>query len=355
MCSFLCVFIYLPFSIIIFRINSEWIDFNQAFVMWIFVSVGMIIIISSLYIKRGVINIGNKIKPVYLIYITAILSMYFISVTLSNFTLVGIEQLTELNDVRSNSKISGISAYVYLWLISVLLPYTIGILVHNKKSMYGILFSFIYVYFSFSMGAKILLVAPITFIAIYIWIYRYKMHTRYLFSGVILFIISLYFLGVFFPEQIYFAKALFLFRTISIPNLGFAIYFDYFNDNTFTYFTHIGVVADIFSIKNDIPLPVRLHLWYGLGNFNANFIVNDGYASLGFIGIIIISIIYSGIGYVLDVCSKGKSRIVVFFSLVYIIMFQANISLFTLLLSHGLVFLPLLYIFVSDDLNEKVL
>ncbi|HHQ4783460.1 TPA: hypothetical protein ACSPZU_002994 [Aeromonas veronii] len=349
MCSFLVLFIYIPFSIIIFRTNEQWVNFEEGFILWCFVFVGVFLVTLSLHVRRINVAFPRKIKSTYVIYLTAIITVYYIVLTASNFTLVGIDKLTELNDVRSSSKVTGFSAYVYLWLISILLPYSIGVLFFNKKILFGMLFAFVYVYFSFSMGAKILLVAPITFFGLFIWFKKFNSDLRCLFWGVSCFIVFLYVFGIFSPETSYFMKALFFFRTISIPSLAFSIYYDYFNTNHLTYFTHIGIVADIFATKSQIALPVALHNWYGLGNFNANFLVNDGYASLGHVGIIIMAMVYALLIYILDICSCKKDSTVCLFSLVYIIMFQANISLFTLMVSHGLFMLPLLYLFVNDD------
>ena len=87
--------------------------------------------------------------------------------------------------------------------------------------------------------------------------------------------------------------------------------------------------------------------------FNANFIANDGYASLGLVGIIIMGIVYSALIYFIDIFSSKVNLLVVGLSLTYIMMFQGNVSLFTLLLSHGLVWLFVVYFLFSKAISKN--
>jgi hypothetical protein len=169
----------------------------------------------------------------------------------------------------------------------------------------------------------------------------------------------LYFIGLFSSEFAFLGNALFTFRTLSISSLSFALYFDYFKTVDFTYFQHLAFVHNFTNIllsleRSFIPLPVNLASSYNLGNINANFIVNDGYSSLGFPGMILVSFFYSILMYVFDSLSRNVNKYFLFFSLTYFGMYLGNVSLFTLLLSHGLIIAMLYFLFFSRYLREKV-
>ncbi|HDY7659515.1 hypothetical protein J0J21_06260 [Vibrio vulnificus] len=349
---FLNVCVLIPSTYILWNVNQAWLSENDAFVFLMTMYVCFLIINASLWVERKKITLSKRLDEKYLLTIAVVLLGYFVLKTSSTFSFVSILELQKLNEIRAETSIGGIWAYLYLWLISILLPYLIAVMYMNGYSKKAFFVSLVYVYFAFSMGAKILLVAPLVFLFLKTISKQMSTSKSQIVIGFSFAVIMVYVVGFFNASIGYAFKSLFIFRTLSIPNLAFPIYFDYFSKFDFTYFTHVGPLKSFATDIMEIPLAVRLHNEYGLGNFNANFLANDGYASLGLIGMVIMSIIYSSYLYLLDcfVVGEHKNRIMII-SLAYIIMFQSNVSFFTLLLSHGLLLLPLITLFFERKKN----
>jgi hypothetical protein len=279
--------------------------------------------------------------------------------SLTNLKFVGISQLALLNETRQSQPFSGLFIYFYLWIITFFIGLFISeysrLSIRVKFTLVGL----VYFLFAFSMGAKILLVAPFVFLFVLLWLNYFNRKTYLFFLPFVLLFIVINLVSSFFPEIGFAINALFTFRTLSISSLSFVVYFDYFNTHEFTYFQHVGVVNNITSLFSDnlkdfVPLPVVLAEEYGLGNFNASFFVNDGYASLGYAGILLVTMLFSIIMYILDSVAKPIKLSTICLSLTYFGMYLGNISLFTLLVSHGLILLLFYFYIFSGHLNAEI-
>ena len=346
---FLYVFIYIPSCVVLFSIREDWLPYNDAFEMWGWVSCCFIVILS--FTKLPIFQIKSlKINKFYFVttnlIIVFVLCLLFFK-TKGNFSIVSHDNLSELNDVRNSAGLSGVFSYIYLWIITFSIGLLFSIYDNVDLKIRFILLSFIYCFFAFSMGAKILLVAPLVFLGVYFWLFRYKAKFLYIFWGLIIVLILFQLITLIFPKLGFTLSALLLFRTLSISSLSFAVYFDYFQVHDYTNFQHIGIVAQLFNTNFGSPLPVKLAEYYGLGNFNANFIVNDGYAGMGYRGMLIMSFVYSSFIYLLDCVTKRIKFSIVVFGLTYFGMYLGNVSLFTLLLSHGLLILFFYFLIFS--------
>ena len=321
------------------------------------------IFIISLFSKLPLARLKLIVVPrTFFILINVVFFLLFIVIfieSLSNFKVFGLSQLSSLNETRQTHSISGIYIYFYLWIITFFLGLFLGEFkrVNQKVRLLGL--SIIYFVFAFSMGAKILLVAPFVFCFVVIWAKFFSRRTFVFFAAFVSFFLLINLVSILSPDVGFAISALFTFRTLSISSLSFVIYFDYFSTHNFTDFSHVGFVNSIsnlfslFTIEHS-PLPVVLGKEYGLGNFNASFFVNDGYASFGYAGMFIVTIIYSLILYLIDCVTRTVDRAVVLLSLTYYGMYLGNISLFTLLISHGLIFVIFYYYLFSRYLTSEI-
>ena len=343
---FLYLFIYLPSSVVLFSVNPDWLPQKDAFDMFFVLSSCILIIslssrlprlnVKRLTVKKKYFKIAN--------YLFFILFCFILLKSLTNLRFSGITELVQLNETRQNQPISGVFVYIYLWIITFFIGLFLSEYSKFSVRVKLILVASVYFLFAFSMGAKILLVGPFIFIFILFWLNYLNNRTYLFFASFAAFFIVINVVSFFLPDVGFALNALFTFRTLSISSLSFAIYFDYFNINDFTYFQHVGVVntlTDLLTNNGDkfIPLPVILAGVYGLGNFNASFFVNDGYASLGYPGMVLVTILFSIVLYFLDCISRPLKLSTICLALTYFGMYLGNISLFTLLVSHGLLIL----------------
>lgn len=140
-------------------------------------------------------------------------------------------------------------------------------------------------------------------------------------------------------------------RTQCVAGWIGSIYFNFFNgiNHPFTYYTHINVVN---LLTNAYPYskPLGYAVSQGDMNANANFLMTDGYAALGLMGIPTVTIILILVKSALNSISLKYSAHFVIIAFLSAISAMMNVSIFTAILSCGLLILYIL--FAKIDIKE---
>jgi len=143
--------------------------------------------------------------------------------------------------------------------------------------------------------------------------------------------------------------SLFFMRTISMPGQLASIYVDFFTNHPYTYYSHLGFVNKLTGMYPYGNEPLGRAVVDGAYNANANFWVTDGIAAIGPIGVIIINILFF---FLLLFINKmfdkkfSKFILLVFTPAIFALL---NVSLFTTLLSCGMILLILILSVVDFD------
>lgn len=149
---------------------------------------------------------------------------------------------------------------------------------------------------------------------------------------------------------------IFTIRFVGISSLNSILYFDFFNNNPFTYYSHIGLFRGFLNYPyGELELGQVIGMEYFdsvLANYNATFLITDGYAALGNMGIIIICIIVSISFFLFDLLLSKKDYFLCVMSLSYSGINLMNVSFFTSLLSGGL-FLTLILLMLYSDKKSR--
>lgn len=149
-----------------------------------------------------------------------------------------------------------------------------------------------------------------------------------------------------------------LMRTLSTGGLLTAQYFDFFQHNPLTYFSHIKGVNWIHAYPYQYPLGEEIGLAYAGStdlDASAHFWATDGIGGLGLPGILWMSIFCALVFWVLDSASQRHDPRFAALVTAYAAYNIANISLFTSLLSGGLVLLVvLLYLMPPQRAPDSV-
>lgn len=136
-----------------------------------------------------------------------------------------------------------------------------------------------------------------------------------------------------------------LMRTLSTGGLLTAQYFDFFQHNPLTHFSHVKGVNWILTYPYQYPLGEEIGLAYaGTTDLDASahFWATDGLGGLGLPGILLMSIVCALVFWVLDSASQRHDPRLAALVCAYAAYNIANISLFTSLLSGGLALLMVL-------------
>lgn len=155
-------------------------------------------------------------------------------------------------------------------------------------------------------------------------------------------------------------------RTFLTPGAFIVFYKNYFEENGYTYFSHIrGINLFVeapmkYTAGKDWPAIGKLvgenYLKMESLNANANFIASDAIASYGNIGIILIFILYTAFIITLDRITKGISLKWVIPILLPLALGLVNGSLFTMMTSFGgFLYLIIFYYFFNSPNIQNVI
>jgi hypothetical protein len=143
-------------------------------------------------------------------------------------------------------------------------------------------------------------------------------------------------------------SSLLLWRTIGNAGQLNIAYYEFFNTNPYTFYTHIGPIN---FFANSYPYGDR-ELGQIIGqdfflsedlNANANFWASDGFASMGLFGVVIISILMLGILVWVNTISKFKNQLFILLLLIPLLGSLTNTSLFSTMWSGGGFFMFLVF------------
>lgn len=295
-------------------------------------------------LKITKLNLKPPKKEILLVFTLFIIAVLFIEFR-DTYSFVSFEDVYSQREKGSNSSVIG--GYFTLWLTYFIGPVlvAIGLVNKNKKIL---IFGTLSVIFVYGINAsKIALFIPF----LIIFLYYIKKRGKDVFKALTAVFSSLCLIAYWLPAQYFMISAVILMRTFGISGLLTYQYNEFFKVNPYTYYSHINIVNFItnnYPYDQDLGFVVSSYFFESDNNANANFLATDGIASLGMLGVIIISII---IGlymlYTKSLVDSKNSLLVglVFISFSFIIL---NVGLFTSLLSGGFLFLNIyLYLYKS--------
>lgn len=313
--------------------------------------------------SREIITKTNKI-PLQVWLLIGVSLSFFVYLSYGSGAL-RIVSLSDVYDVREDnmSIVSGnpFLGYAVLWLTYFFIPLfaAIGLFQHKKLLVVASIFFAVLVYSS--SGSKAAISSPVFVIGFFLMLKHIGF--KYLFP-VIVFAFGLVFVICQIwgdsNNLVFVLSSILLMRTLSISGLLGAGYIDFFNSNPFTHYSHIGIVN---KLTGAYPYDAVLGkaVWAGVTgkdaaeimNANANFLVTDGVASCGLLGVFIISIVFFFLLIYMNNLSARHDQNFVFMLLLGSILSLLNVSLFTTLLSCGLLIIFVFLRYTTIDIKNK--
>src|SRR5690606_22155438 len=101
-------------------------------------------------------------------------------------------------------------------------------------------------------------------------------------------------------------------RTIGNGGLLTFWYDDFFQNNPYTYYSHINfvnLISQSYPYDRELGLLIGRAYWHEKMNANANFWATDGIAAMGILGTFLANIIMAVILFLLDFVSKNKDKL----------------------------------------------
>ena len=135
-------------------------------------------------------------------------------------------------------------------------------------------------------------------------------------------------------------KSILLVRVLGAGGWTISTYYDYFSNNGFTFYTHIGPINALTSAYpyGEYSLGQTIGLYYSGSsdvNYNANFWASDGFAAMGVLGIPVVTAVMVAVFYAINRIASGYSPRFVELWLSGFWLALLNVPLTTALLSGG--------------------
>jgi hypothetical protein len=353
--------VFLPASFVCLNSSLPLLPIDEVLLMLATMYGGMCIQIfaSNFGQVRTQNKIYSSITPYRFLKMTGLIA---ILITISAFyvlrDLFQFSQLDELNKQRElldDFSLGVFFRYGLSWLLTVILPaiFSTGLMLKGWPRMLAIgggTAGFI-ILFGLT-GTKTSLLSPVIICLIF-FLLKNRKHSFIglcaLFFSVLVFVpYLLVFLNVNEVIQTWFVGIV-NFRILSVPQLLYSQYLDFFSKNPITYGSHINLMGVFIDYPyQDQVYKVIGDYYYPESNMTANagMWAQDGLAGFGVFGIIIISCIFSITMMVLDAVAKVHNARWVGASMAMISMFISNASLFTTLITGGLGLMICILLFV---------
>ena len=348
---YIYLIIYVPTLIFINHIKN--IPDYLIFIYKIIFFIGIMILIEIVNIKYYyILNISKiKINKIYkaLLIISIIYAIYILFKYRRYFSFLSFD---EIYDKRNTMGISKIDNYFYMWISNLVLPIILVYGIIKKKTIYTYIAIICYIIIYAIFSSKISIFSFLTIILFsslnfnknnYITKISFLLSLSIILLTIISIVANSYILSL--------ILSILLMRTIGLPGLLTVQYMIFFYNNSYTYYSHINIInALIYRYPYDRPLGFVIGRYFtasDYNNANANFLATDGIAALGPLGIVIISFIFGILLKILDSITRDMKKRFIYLSSTYFIFTILNGSMFTTLLSGGLLFYMIFFILFS--------
>lgn len=355
---FLYLFVYLPF------IHAIFVAYNISQLQIYSYSLAMMVIMISLFKFGGEWTLLRDIvvKPQISLrtieIITLVLTLLYVAIAHSSMHFVNI--FTQSGDMyayrEQNSEVESLGgiAYVQGWLFGAFYPFLLVCYLRMKRRKMALL-PLIGYFMLFAVDMqKMTFLMPFALIFMYYVIsLNEEKICNYLHSFMMVCILLLsLLLYIYQDDEIVFAiAAIVLLRTVCVAGWLTQFYIHFFNENPYTYYSHINIVN---YITESYPYtePLGKVVAYGSQNANANFFLTDGVAACGLAGIVIIGLVFAVILMFINSISARYKKSDMFIMFMPTIAYFLNVSLFTTMLSNGLLILIILVACAKDEIKN---
>lgn len=319
------------------------------------IALGMFIIGLGYYIpvlKIRSFEIRSSEINVILFFLSIVLMAYVVFIFRENLRFVALSDIYELREESDEvTKGNAIIGYATMILSYCLLPILMiqGLL--NKKTIFFLFGIGGQIVLFMTAGSKVNLFSAIIVVGIYFLLKKRK--TRIgeslltSMSGILALMVLVNELASESIKEIFsIATSILFMRTMSMGGMLTAQYFYFFQDHPTTNYSHVNVVKRFVQYPYGEDSIGRVIGYYFSGNellnANASMWVTDGIAAKGLLGVILISIFCTFVFWLYDSMSAKHDSFFAALCVIIITLTFLNTSLFTTLLSGGLIFMMLI-------------
>lgn len=347
---FIYIFVYIPL------VHALFVTFGiSSFEKYAYACILCFYFILYFQISRVPLLKGVEIRPfcpfLVIELITLVLTLLFVAMRAGSMHFVNIftqiDMLYELREQNSGQvEERSLILYVQGWLSGAFFPFLLVWYLKYKSYIKSGLVLFGYLLLFMVDMQKITFLLPVILI-MFFYLIKWKEETicnrlhSIMFWALIIFSSLLMAVSDSDNQVLFAIVSIVLLRTVCVTGWLTQMYLHFFQENPFTYYTHINIVN---AITNAYPydVPLGMAVAYNSQNANATFFLTEGIASWGIIGVAITGGIFLFILYLINsiTCKYHKSDIFVLF--IPSLASMLNASIFSTLLTGGLFILIIL-------------
>lgn len=348
----LYIFAYIP---IILNLHYSRLNFPEfpvltcQIILLIFMSLFFLADIFKVPILTKSTFSNYKISFQSLIIITFLSTLYLAIAYGGHMKLANFQDIYALREDNKSITESGLNGYLLLWTTNVFYPLIFLYGFFSRRPKYIIAICAGYLLTFMMTGQKTNFFMPIILLAFY---YLLKIQTKFGIKFFPLIVLSLVFLSFVLlntsdDSPIFIFKMILFYRTMGVCGSIFGSYVAFFENNPYTYYSHIGIVNKITHSYPYGTTDLGYVITDGDSNANACFFTTDGIAAYGLIGLIIICLIFFVYLVVLNkIIDSTQNKNLIFLAFVPTLVGLLNVSFFTYLLSKGVFLLIILSLFL---------
>lgn len=255
------------------------------------------------------------------------------------------DMLYELRESYGDNRLL-INGYLICWCKGALLPILLVCYLKQKNWIkYSMTFSGFILMFMLDMQKNTMLM-PFLMTALF-FVARRTFFTKYYQILMVLVVSITSLLLVMYSGNlfIYPIAALFVMRTQCLDSWIFSMYLDFFQNQPYTYWTHINIV-NLLTGAYPYNEPLGVMVSDGEMNANASFLITDGYAAIGPIGILLIGIVFIILRGIINSSQLRYAKNDLLILMLPALLGALNSSVFTAILTSGflIVYLSLRFV-----------
>ena len=283
--------------------------------------------------------------------ITLVLTLLFVAMRAGSMHFVNIftqiDMLYELREQNSGQvEERSLILYVQGWLSGAFFPFLLVWYLKYKSYIKSGLVLFGYLLLFMVDMQKITFLLPVILI-MFFYLIKWKEETicnrlhSIMFWALIIFSSLLMAVSDSDNKVLFAIVSIVLLRTVCVTGWLTQMYLHFFQENPFTYYTHINIVN---AITNAYPydVPLGMAVAYNSQNANATFFLTEGIASWGIIGVAITGGIFLFILYLINSITSKYHKSDIFVLFIPSLASMLNASIFSTLLTGGLFILIIL-------------
>lgn len=362
---FIYIFIYIPFVHAIFvSSNISWftiISYTACLCLWmiLFLHTGQ----RRLFFKDLEITPLLPLRVIEVITIS--ITVVFIALRGKSMHFVNFfTQMNELYTLRAQNADSGFVVYLQGWLSGAFYPFLLVCYLRQSKILKVVLILLGYLLLFMVDMQKLTFFLPFLLTILYIFLkikselICNRLHAYIIYCLVLLSIVLFQMQD---NELFFTIGSLLLLRTVCVVGWLTQFYVHFFSNHPYTYYSHINIIN---FITGQYPYNISLGqaVSYETQNANANFFLTDGIAACGLLGVVVIGFLFLLLLDFINAISFKYDKTDMFVVFLPALSYILNTSLFTVMLSNGLIILILLLLSTNNPLiiksneneNEKV-